>query len=295
MSEKYPWPGDSIAPIPAKSTTALLIIHSQYGYRDASAWGDGASNPSYEKNISDLIAKLRSIFAATPQGQRPVIIHVQFKTVWTDSPLFTGKVGPYGVKGEEKRAIDFLECSVPLVQRPEGPVFVYTFDELDGPPPPPKPDDPPRPPSNEIIMTSHGHSVFINTPLELLLNKKGIKTLLITGIPTDHAVSTAVRSAQNLALTGKWGGRGNMEDTAFSSLWTDGAGVYGYMGKIQDGDQESQSELVVDMPRIILVDDATRTFGKGGVDAETVHRAHIESLKEFAEVRSTSEVIGALS
>ncbi|KAL7904583.1 hypothetical protein GGI35DRAFT_195400 [Trichoderma velutinum] len=291
MSQKYPWPGASIAPIPAKNTTALLIIHSQYGYRDVSAWGDGASNPGYENNISSLIAKFRSVFAATPQGERPVIIHVQFKTVWTDSPLFTGKIGPYGVNGEEKRAIDFLECSVPLIQRAEGPVFVYTFDEPTAPPPPPKPDDPPRPPSDEILMTSHGHSVFINTPLQRLLNEKGIKTLLIAGIPTDYAVSTAVRSAQNLALTGKWGGQGNMDDVALSSLWTDGAGVYASLEKTE-GDQ---SELVVDMPRIILVHDATRTFGKGGVDAETVHRVHVESLKEFAEVRSTSEVINALS
>ncbi|KAL6701610.1 hypothetical protein J3F84DRAFT_13212 [Trichoderma pleuroticola] len=290
MSQKYPWPGASIAPIPAKNTTALLIIHSQYGYRDVSAWGDGASNPGYETNVSSLIAKFRRIFAATPQGERPVIIHVQFKTVWTDSPLFTGKVGPYGVHGEEKRAIDFLECSVPLVQRRQGPVFVYTFDEPDAPPPPLKADDPPRPPSDEILMTSHGHSVFINTPLQHLLNTKGIKTLLIAGIPTDHAVSTAVRSAQNLALTGKWGGRGNMDDVALSSLWTDGSGVYASLEKAEGG----QSELVVDMPRIILVHDATRTFGKGGVDAETVHRVHVESLKEFAEVRSTSEVISAL-
>jgi hypothetical protein len=293
MSLKYPWPGDSIAPIPVRSTTALLIIHSQYGYRDTSAWGDGASNPDYEKNVSSLIAKFRGIFASSPQHERPVIIHVQFKTVWTDSPLFTGKVGPYGANGEEKRAIDFLECSVPLVQRPEGPVFLYTFDEPDGPPPQPKPDDPPRPPSDEILMTSHGHSIFINTPLEFLLNEKGIKTLLIAGIPTDHAISTAVRSAQNLALTGKWGGQGNMEDTALSSLWTDGAGVYGYLEKNQGG-QEGQHGLAVDMPRIILIGDATRTFGKGGIDAETVHRVHVESLKEFAEVRSTSEVISAL-
>ncbi|KAH0489445.1 hypothetical protein TgHK011_009874 [Trichoderma gracile] len=288
MPQKYPWPGPSTAPIPPKSTTALLIIHSQYGYRDLSAWGTDASNPNYEANISSLISHFRAICAAAvAPGQRPVIIHVQFKTVWTDSPLFTGNVGPYGVNGEEKRGIDFLECSVPRVQRPEGPVFVYTFDEPEGPPEPPKEEeDPPRPPSDEIIMTSHGHSVFVNTPLEMLLNKRDIKTLLIAGIPTDHAVSTAVRSAQNLALTGKWGGRGNMEDVALSSLWTDGAGVYSSM---------DNGELAVDMPRIILVHDATRAFGKGGVDAETVHRVHVESLKEFAEVRSTAEVIGALS
>jgi hypothetical protein len=139
-------------------------------------------------------------------------------------------------------------------------------------------------------MTSHGHSVFINTPLEFLLNKKGIKTLLIAGIPTDYAVSTAVRSAQNLALTGKWGGRGNMEDVPLSSLWTDGSGVYASM----ENNEGDNGELAVDMPRIILVHDATRAFGKGGVDAETVHRVHVESLKEFAEVRSAQDVISAL-
>ncbi len=48
------------------------------------------------------------------------------------------------------------------------------------------------------------------------------------------------------------------------------------------------------MPRIILVADATRCFGRGSLDAETVHAVHVESLRDFAEVRTTAEVIGAL-
>ncbi|KAL7803678.1 hypothetical protein V8C44DRAFT_352938 [Trichoderma aethiopicum] len=204
-------------------------------------------------NISSLISAFHAIFGTAAPAQRPVNIHVQFRT----------KLGLYGINGEEKSAINCLECSVPRVQRPDGPGFVYTFDEPEKPPEALTPDVPPRLPSDEIIMTS-----------------QGIKTLLIAGISTDHAVSTAVRSALNLALTGKWGGRGNLQDVALLFA----------LDKA-----EGESELAVDMPRIILVHDATRAFGKGGVDAETVHQVHVESFKEFAQVRSTAEVISAMS
>ncbi|KAI9235474.1 MAG: Isochorismatase-like protein [Podila humilis] len=210
------------------STTALLLIDNQLGFRDVTAWGTGASNPDFEKNVTALIAAFRDACAEKPDGQRPLIIHVQYRPVWTDHPLHVSKVGPFGANGEQDVA--------------------------------------PQPPPDEIIMTSHGHSVFINTPLESILKKRGIKTLLIAGMATDLAVSTAVRTAQNLALTGKWGGRGNMRG--------------------EDG-------LAVDMARIILIGDATRAFGKAGVDAQTIHNVHVESLRDFAEVRSTTEVIGA--
>lgn len=291
-----PFNGAAIAPIPAKNTTALLLIDSQLGFRNVDAWGRGTSNPDFEKNVTALLEKFRGVTEARPQGERPLIIHVQHKSVWTDSPMHPSHVGAYGANGEEKRGIDFLEFAAPRILRDGKYQFVYTFDE---PPPPPAsgPDSqkaaPARPPQDEIIMTKHGHSVFINTPLEMLLNKKGIKTLLVAGMSTDLSVSTAVRMAHNLALVGKWGGKGNMVDAAESALWTDGAGVYVNAEEGAPEDEQGEDGHLVDMPRIILVGDATRTFGKAGAEAQTVHDVHVESLKEFAEVRGTAEVLDA--
>jgi hypothetical protein len=146
------------------------------------------------------------------------------------------------------------------------------------------------PPADEIIMTKHGESVFLNTPLEGLLSSRGIKTLLVAGLSLDGAVSTAVRMAQNLALIGNWGGKGNMEDEESSRLWTDGAGVFATA-------LDDTNNYTVDMPRIILVEDATRTFGgafHGGVDAQTIHNVHVESLRPLAEIRCTEDIIAAL-
>ncbi|UNI16575.1 hypothetical protein JDV02_003001 [Purpureocillium takamizusanense] len=285
--------GDFV-PVVARSSTALLLIDNQLGFRDAATWGSDASTPGYDSNIAAILATFRRIFDSKPDGERPLIIHVQHKSVWTDSPMHPSHVGPYGTGGEEKRGIDFLEFAAPRLFRNGKHEFVYTFDEPTGPPPPSQQPVPPRPPPDEIIMTKHGHSVFINTPLEMLLNKRCIKTLLIAGMTTDLSVSTAVRMAHNLALVGKWGGKGNMEDAAESKLQTDGVGMFVKTpASAKEGERGEDGYLVL-MPRIVLIGDATRAFGKAGVDGQTVHNVHVESLKEFCEVRATSEILGGL-
>lgn len=91
-------------PIPVWRSTALLIMHSQYGYRDP--WWGNSSNPDYERNISSLLAKFRSYSETTPEDELPLIIHVQLKPMAFDSPLYPGKVDPYGANGEEKNGMD---------------------------------------------------------------------------------------------------------------------------------------------------------------------------------------------
>lgn len=292
---KYDISGAAMAPIPAKRSTMLLLINNQLGFRDIDAWGTGASNPDFEQNTMKLLEAFRKAVDAKPDDEQPYIHHAQYRPVWTDHPLHVSKVGPFGPNGEEKRAIDFLEFSAPRKIGPDGPFFVYSFDE------PSSADEYKKfqefmSIKGESIMTSHGHSIFINTMFDEFLNKKGIRTLLVAGMSTDHTVSTAVRMAQNLALVGKWGGKGNLIDTATSSLWTDGEGVYGAVAdSAEPGSEDAHEGLAVQMPRIIVVGDATRTFGRGGIDAQTVHDVHIEALKDFAEVRTTEEVVKALS
>ncbi|ORY25865.1 Isochorismatase hydrolase [Rhizoclosmatium globosum] len=233
-----------MAPVPVASSTALLVLNNQLGFRDNSVFGPDRSTPNYGANIAALLSAFRETSSKLSEGSRPLVIHVQYRPVWTDHPLHESKLGPFGQNAEE---------------------LVYSIDEVRRP----KHKDAPALP-DEIIMSTHGHNPFINSPLESILNKRGIKTLLVCGMQTDVSVSSVVRTAQNLALTGKFGGRGNMADA-----------------------KRGEDGLAVEMARIILIQDATRSFGKGGLDAETVQRVHVESLKEFAEVWNTSDVLAA--
>ena len=115
-------------------------------------------------------------------------------------------------------------------------------------------------PSEPVFMKST-NSVFIGTHLEVLLKKRGIRRLLIAGLTTDQSVSTSVRMANNLAVT--------------------------------DYVDEDDGELK--HGEVILVQDATATWEKGGFDAETVHQVHVESLKgEFCDVVSTRNIVKEL-
>lgn len=289
MATRQLWSDPSAAPIPAKPATALLLIHNQYGYRNTEAFGSSLSNPNHEENTKTLLSTFRTKADSLPKGERPIIFHVQHRTVWTESPIFPGATDPYDAKDRSsKRGVDFAEFSTPRLWNEEEQKHVYIeeFDEkpLEG-------LGNIKTVQDEIIMTSHGHSIFVNTPMEQLLNKHAVKTLLIAGMPLEQSVSTAVRTAQNLALCGKWGGRGNLEDAEFGKLWTDGAGIH--LEAPADKVDNYNKGVYVDMPRIVLVEDAVRAFAKNGLDPETVHAVHIDSLREFAEVRTTKEVVDA--
>lgn len=106
-------------------------------------------------------------------------------------------------------------------------------------------------------MSKTVNSCFIGTELEATLRKHEIRRLYVLGLTTDHCVSTTVRMAGNLKVTD----------------WTD------ENGQQQKGDGT------------FFVTDATGAHAKGGFDAELVHAVHAESLKEFATVVTTSEVL----
>ncbi len=233
---RYPLDSAVTPPISAgKSTTALLMLDYQLGYRNVAAFGTGASNPAFEANSAALLGAFRAAWDAGAsaasdgdggENKKPWIVHVQHRAVWTDSPLNSGHSGPYGEKdGETKRGIDFLEFAAPRMGTKDGLRMLYTFDEPSAPQE--KADDGRKPrtwPRCEELMTSHTQSVWGHHPLEGFLVDNKIKTLVVAGLTTDGAVSTAVRLAYDLAVRGHWGGCGNMWDTARASLWTDGEG-----------------------------------------------------------------------
>lgn len=57
-----------------------------------------------------------------------------------------------------------------------------------------------KPNKNEPLITKNVNSAFIGTQLEKNLRKKGIETLIIVGLTTDHCVSTTARMAGNLGF-----------------------------------------------------------------------------------------------
>jgi nicotinamidase-related amidase len=57
-----------------------------------------------------------------------------------------------------------------------------------------------QPRGDEPVIEKNVNSAFIGTDLESRLRKAGIDTLVLTGIATDHCVSTTARMAGNLGF-----------------------------------------------------------------------------------------------
>ncbi|KAJ5463169.1 hypothetical protein N7475_008113 [Penicillium sp. IBT 31633x] len=128
---------------------------------------------------------------------------------------------------------------------------------------------------SEPVFWKSVNSSFIGTGLEAHLRAKGFRQLIIAGLTTDHCVSTTVRMAANLGVVDRY-----LED--------------GPVRLRSDGSHENEGK--VDKGRIVLVEDATATFGKAGIDAEIIQKVSIASLDgEFADIFRTGDVVKALS
>ena len=57
-----------------------------------------------------------------------------------------------------------------------------------------------KPLAGETVITKNVNSAFIGTDLEDRLRRGGIKSLVLTGLCTDHCVSTTTRMAANLGF-----------------------------------------------------------------------------------------------
>jgi len=57
-----------------------------------------------------------------------------------------------------------------------------------------------KPLPGEKVVRKHVNSAFIGTDLEAHLREQGLRTLVVTGLTTDHCVSTTARMAGNLGF-----------------------------------------------------------------------------------------------
>ncbi|KAF8862173.1 Isochorismatase hydrolase [Acephala macrosclerotiorum] len=203
--------------------TALLLIDIQAGFAPHEYWGTERSNPSFESNITKLLASYRQLLPS-PNHR---VIHVHHSSIHPDSPLHPSNPG-------------MQPASYALPLESELPVLYKKVN-----------------------------SAFIGTPLEEILvehfGDDGGK-LYVCGLTTDHCVSTSVRMAANLGVAD---------------------------GSIVREEKKKGGEGKGGKGEVVLVGDATAAWGKGGVDAGTLHKVHLASLNgEFARVVGAGEVCG---
>ncbi|KAH7410771.1 putative isochorismatase family hydrolase [Cadophora sp. MPI-SDFR-AT-0126] len=113
--------------------------------------------------------------------------------------------------------------------------------------------------ASELVITKNVNSGFIGTNLEEVLREHFAGEpgkLYLAGLTTDHCVNTTTRMAGNL--------------------------------KVADGKDGEAGEVV-------FVEDATAAWKKGEgdewFDAEVVHKVNSESLREFATIAKTRNIV----
>ncbi|MEC2075672.1 cysteine hydrolase family protein [Metabacillus fastidiosus] len=104
-----------------------------------------------------------------------------------------------------------------------------------------------KPADGEIIFTKSVNSAFIGTELESYLSENQIKSVIITGLSTQHCISTTVRMSGNLGY-----------ETYVVSDAIAAFEITDYNGKIHKADTVQELELAMlhkEFATVLTVDD----------------------------------------
>jgi len=172
----YPWPFDAAA---TPANTALVVIDMQFdfvgrgGYVDRMGYDLSAVRAPIGP-IGKLMARARALGIAvihTREGHRPDLSDLPANKRWRSRRIGSDGVG-IGDAGPNGRL---------LVRGEPGWQII---DEL-------------APVVGEIIIDKPSKGSFCATDLELLLNLRGIRHLVLTGVTTDVCVHTTMREAND--------------------------------------------------------------------------------------------------
>lgn len=146
--------------------TALLVIDMQNDFCDDE--GACAQNGDDVRIVQAIVLTLGELITAAREAGATVIFIRVAHDETTDSE----------VRLERRRGRKAPVCR-------EGTWGVDWYGDL-------------RPQQGDIVVTKHRFSAFINTPLDLILRSRGIRTLVVTGTATNVCVESTARDGHML-------------------------------------------------------------------------------------------------